>query len=71
METKNNNGAPDGKHENRLPGEIDPAEKKLINKAHREADKDMEADAELTAHSPNDELDEGETARLGDDKDLI
>jgi hypothetical protein len=27
----------------------------------------MNEDAELTAHSPNDDLDEGETARLGED----
>lgn len=40
--------------------------------AHQQADKDMEADAELTATSPNDDLDEAETARLGDGKtDLI
>lgn len=35
--------------------------------AHEQADRDMEADAEFTASSPNDDLDEGETARLGDD----
>lgn len=40
--------------------------------AHDQADKDMEDDAEFTASSPNDDLDEGETARLGEDKtDLI
>ncbi len=27
----------------------------------------MDDDAELTAQSPNDDLDEGETARLGED----
>jgi hypothetical protein len=31
----------------------------------------MEADAELTAHHPNDDLDEGETARLGEQTDLV
>jgi hypothetical protein len=32
----------------------------------------MNEDAELTAHSPNDDLDEGETARLGEDtSDII
>jgi len=37
-----------------------------VEKAHREADKDIAADTELSAHSPNDDLDEGETARLGE-----
>ena len=68
---KPRNNTPEGKHENRLPGEIDPAEKRLTESAHRAADKDMDADAELTAHSPNDDLDEGETARLGEEKDII
>ncbi len=31
------------------------------------AEKDMDNDVELTAHSPNDDLDEGETARLGEE----
>lgn len=38
-----------------------------IEAAHQQADQDMEQDAELTASSPNDDLDEGETARLGED----
>ncbi|OLY92380.1 hypothetical protein BUE76_11125 [Cnuella takakiae] len=38
-----------------------------IEAAHQQAEQDMEADAELTASSPNDDLDEGETARLGED----
>lgn len=43
-----------------------------IAAAHEQADKDMEEDAEFTASSPNDDLDEGETARLGEDHtDLI
>jgi hypothetical protein len=45
---------------------------KKIAAAHEQADKDMELDAEFTASSPNDDLDEGETARLGEDKtDLV
>ncbi len=36
--------------------------------AHQQADKDIAEDADLSIHSPNDDLDEGETARLGDDK---
>ncbi len=43
-----------------------------IIKAHKQADADMEQDADLSIHSPNDDLDEGETARLGEDKtDLV
>jgi hypothetical protein len=39
-----------------------------IEKAHRQAEHDISADPEFSAHSPNDDLDEGETARLGEDK---
>lgn len=39
-----------------------------VQRAHTEAEKDIAADAELSAHNPNDDLDEGETARLGDKK---
>lgn len=35
--------------------------------AHAQADRDMASDAELTATHPNDDLDESETARLGED----
>ena len=35
--------------------------------AHAEADQDIAADADLSIHSPNDDLDEGELARLGED----
>lgn len=37
-----------------------------VKKAHVEADKDIASDPEFSAHSPNDDLDEGETARLGE-----
>jgi hypothetical protein len=56
-----------GRHEHPLPQEISNKEKSDAVHAHDEAEKDMEEDAELTAHSPNDDLDEGETARLGED----
>lgn len=40
--------------------------------AYEEASKDIDADPDLSVHSPNDDLDEGETARLGGDKtDLV
>lgn len=56
-----------GRHEHPLPQEISNEQRALNESAHNEAEKDMEDDAELTASSPNDDLDEGETARLGED----
>jgi hypothetical protein len=56
-----------GRHEHPLPNEISKQEKEKAIKAHDEAEKDMNEDAELTGHNPNDDLDEGETARLGED----
>ncbi len=61
--TNNSNG----KHEHKLGSEISQEDRQLTELAHKEADQDIELDAELSAHSPNDDLDEGETARLGDD----
>lgn len=44
----------------------------VTDNAREEAMGDIEKDADLSIHSPNDDLDEGETARLGEDKtDLI
>jgi hypothetical protein len=61
-----------GRHQHPLPQEISQKEKERAHNAHDQAETDMENDAELTAHSPNDDLDEGETARLGEDKtDLV
>lgn len=60
-----------GEHEHPLRHEISDEQRRLNLSAHDEADKDMEQDAELTASSPNDDLDEGETARLGEETDLI
>ena len=56
-----------GRHEHPLPNEIRQSDKQQAANAHDEAEKDMEQDADLTAQSPNDDLDEGETARLGED----
>ncbi len=67
---KNNNKTRKSKphHENPLPGDIAPKQRKENANALQQADKDMNKDAEFTAHSKNDDLDEGETARLGEDK---
>jgi hypothetical protein len=46
--------------------------KDVADNAREEALGDIEEDADLSIHSPNDDLDEGETARLGEDKtDLV
>lgn len=60
-----------GHHEHPLRQEISNEERKLAEAAHESADEDMTNDAELTATSPNDDLDEGESARLGENSDLI
>jgi len=71
MQERNNNNQK-GRHEHPLPQEINRREKQQATRAHDEAEKDMQEDAELTAHNPNDDLDEGETARLGEDNtDLV
>jgi len=62
-----NNNNQQGRHEHPLPHEISNTEKNKALEAHDQAEKDMDEDAELTSQSPNDDLDEGETARLGED----
>jgi hypothetical protein len=45
---------------------------KLNIQAHDDALSDIDEDPDFSAASPNDDLDEGETARLGEDKtDLV
>jgi hypothetical protein len=39
-----------------------------VAEAHQQADADIAADPDLSLRSPNDDLDEGETARLGEDE---
>jgi hypothetical protein len=61
-----------GHHEYPLPGEINADQKMQNRNAHQQADSDMVDDAEFTAHSKNDDLDEGESARLGEEStDLV
>lgn len=71
MAKKINSEGTKGHHEFPLPQEISNKEKTLAASAHDTADKDMAHDAELTATSSNDDLDEGESARLGEDTSLI
>ena len=68
MEPKNRNTkSQQGSHEHPLRQEISDKQKALNESAHEQAEKDIAADPEFSAHSPNDDLDEGETARLGED----
>jgi hypothetical protein len=71
MATEKNNGVknPTGKHEH--PQDLHAAEKQAALAAHDQAEHDMEEDPDLSIHSPNDDLDEGETARLGEGENPI
>jgi hypothetical protein len=60
-----------GKHEHPLSNQISAKEKEATDLAHKQADEDIENDLEISAHSPNDDLDEGETARLGSNESLV
>ena len=60
-----------GHHEYPLRGEIDPEQNRRNVNAHHQAEKDMADDAEFVAHNKNDDLDEGESARLGESTDLV
>ena len=69
---QNNNNPTTGRHEHPLPQEISNEQRTNAERAHDEALHDIEDDPDLSIHSPNDDLDEGETARLGEDKtDLV
>jgi hypothetical protein len=60
------------RHENPLPRQIASRQRKQNADALQQAENDMNSDAEFTAHSKNDDLDEGETARLGEENnDLV
>ncbi len=52
--------------------DLEADKKEHVKEAREQADEDIEKDADLSIHSPNDDLDEGETARLGEDvNDII
>ncbi|RFM28273.1 hypothetical protein [Deminuibacter soli] len=62
---------PKNKHTGPLPHQH-PHQTTKTEKAHEQAEKDIAQDADLSIHSPNDDLDEEELSRLGGDKnDLI
>jgi hypothetical protein len=56
------------KQEQQRPVTDQTQEKQVTEQAHKEAEKDIARDPDLSIHSPNDDLDEGELARLGEDK---
>ena len=61
-----------GRHVHPLAGEISPEQRRRNSEAHQQAEEDMIDDADLNARSKNDDLDEGESARLGEDHtDLV
>ena len=65
-------GETPGKHEHPLPQEITKSERNASDNAFEEAMNDIDHDPEFSTSNPNDDLDEGESARLGEDNtDLI
>lgn len=60
-----------GKHEHPLRQEISEKDKEIAESAREEAMEDIDQDPDLSIHSPNDDLDEGESARLGEDTSKI
>lgn len=58
----------DKSNQQQNPGAVPGQSAKEKNReAHTQADKDIENDPDLSVHSPNDDLDEGELGRLGED----
>lgn len=60
-----------GTHEHPLPQEIKRTDKATAEAAHEQAEHDMDEDPDFAVHSPNDDLDEGETARLGQEDNPV
>jgi len=48
-----------------VPGQVDPVKKQQNRDARTEANEDIKRDGEFAAGGRNDDLDEGESARLG------
>ena len=68
MKENRNNPAPGQPGKQEDAQQAGPEARQQAAAAYEQADKDIANDAELSAHSPNDDLDEGETARLGEDR---
>ena len=72
----NSAGEKQQKPENNQPSSEKTSKRKFdeqyqsVENAHKQAEADMELDPD-NIHSPNDDLDEGETSRLGEDLDNV
>jgi hypothetical protein len=61
-----------GRHEHPLPGEISEEQKKKNAESLQQAEADMQQDPDFTPKpNKNEDLDEGELARLGENNDLV
>ena len=67
MQDNNAAGEASNSNENSTATTGNEMDKEVIELAHTEAEKDIEEDGELTGPGPNEDLDEGESARLGED----
>jgi hypothetical protein len=47
--------------------DLEANKREHVKEAREQAAADIEKDADLSVRNPNDDLDEGETARLGED----
>lgn len=73
MRTPDKNDQPNnagGRHQHPLPQEMKSDAERAAENAHEQADRDIAQDPDLSIHSPNDDLDEGETSRLGEDVNI-
>lgn len=69
--TDNNRGKQDSRSDV-FEGSSKEVQKEQNKAAFEEAMQDIDNDVDLGIHSPNDDLDEGESARIGEDKtDLV
>ena len=72
MSPNKNNKSSDNAARPTQTRESNPEKREDTQAAYDQAEKDIENDADLSIHSPNDDLDEAESARLGEDKtDLV
>ena len=70
--TTKNKKQPEHANDAAMQRDLEADKRQHVKEAREQADADIENDADLSFHSPNDDLDEGETARLGEDvNDII
>lgn len=72
MLPRDKNQSKNEEHAPRKDAPFIPTSDENVKAAYEQAEQDIEQDPDLSIHSPNDDLDEAETAKLGEDKtDLI